>query len=516
MRALLGSREGALRRLCASWRGAVDVHSSAQYVEATPGAAVCAWGLAFPPLSFRPLPNSPRSPERTIRARPRQARACTLWSFQPGAAAPCSQLRCELRAAAVSLRWTVTLPGQLALPEAPTRRRPPCGRPFACAASTRCGPAGIGNGCGPVVFILQTSSRLLVLLSSLLAAASWDDVDYDVIVVGAGPTGLACANAVAMARPRPRKRTTWQTHNTSPPPSLPPPPRLAQNGGTCLVVDQRDGISEKASGPRAFSGRGGSAPARIPPSRASPLVTAGLQVHGDPPANPRGAPFRTPHFRRCPDRPAKSFVIVSPIIPPPAPLDRSCATWASRTSPRARSRTSPSSSAPPPRAPPASSTPSARARTRTRSTDPRPTARPSRRRSSSGKWRRRSSRRLEARGRAGAPGAPSRRACRGSRRPRAGSRRTSPAARRRRSAPPPRLEQPPAGRRETPRRSGRSSRSPPPPRPRPPRGGAQPRPQPQPAAATGAQGAALARAERGSSSGARSGGTPSPSGASSW
>ena len=40
--------------------------------------------------------------------------------------------------------------------------------------------------------------------ASLLAPLppSWSDVDYDVIIVGAGPTGLACANSVVMARAR--------------------------------------------------------------------------------------------------------------------------------------------------------------------------------------------------------------------------------------------------------------------------------------------------------------------------
>jgi len=66
----------------------------------------------------------------------------------------------------------------------------------------------------------------------LPVADSWADVDYDVIVVGAGPTGLACAHSAVLVR------VVVSSRNRS---------ACAQNGATCLVVDARPGVSEKDS-----------------------------------------------------------------------------------------------------------------------------------------------------------------------------------------------------------------------------------------------------------------------------
>jgi hypothetical protein len=59
----------------------------------------------------------------------------------------------------------------------------------------------------------------------------------DVLVVGAGPTGLACAHGVVQACTScclPRKKESYLLS-----------PNTAQNGASCLVVDARPDISEK-------------------------------------------------------------------------------------------------------------------------------------------------------------------------------------------------------------------------------------------------------------------------------
>ncbi len=75
---------------------------------------------------------------------------------------------------------------------------------------------------------------------------SWEDVDYDIVVVGAGPSGLACAHAATMVRTDPHGRTASSCTAEA-------LRGHAQNGARCLVVDARPSVSEKARRDRCAS-----------------------------------------------------------------------------------------------------------------------------------------------------------------------------------------------------------------------------------------------------------------------
>lgn len=187
-------------------------------------------------------------------------------------------------------------------------------------------------------------------------ARSWTDVDYDVIVIGAGPSGLTCANMVAMVRPCLRKTETLPTrhahgetichsraaacpraHRTAGPASLqtsvsasarrrvaaaavpiqwlytcPPgeeasaalmPPQCACHASRALLL--------------IFSFRRAPHRGSEPPTLSSvpifrtlfpPAARTGLQMHGDPSADSRGESSDTllalPHTSRPPRTPS--------------------------------------------------------------------------------------------------------------------------------------------------------------------------------------------------------------------